>query len=129
MTQAIERFPSNLPLPFSKVVRAGGFLFLSGQIAMDEAGKPIGGDIATQTHAVLRGIGSTLAEHGAGMQHVVRATVWLADLDDFAAFNAVYKEYFPAGYPTRSTVQAGLAMGAKVEIEVQAWLGARSSTG
>ncbi|MGE0800844.1 MAG: RidA family protein [Lautropia sp.] len=125
MSRAIERFPSDLPLPFSKAVRAGGFLFLSGQIAMDDQGRPLSGDIATQTHAVLRGIGKALAEHGAGFEDVIRATVWLADLDDFAAFNAVYKEYFAGGYPTRSTVQAGLAFGAKVEIEVQAWTGDR----
>src|SRR5690606_2539417 len=93
-TASIQRHPSELPLPFSKVVRAGGFLFLSGQIAMDEQGKPMTGDIAEQTHAVLRSIKATLAEHGASLANVVKVTVWLADLQQFPAFNKVYAEYF-----------------------------------
>jgi len=123
MTSSIQRFASDLPLPFSKAVRAGGFLFLSGQIAMDEHGKPISGDIATQTHAVLRGIATTLAEHEANLTNVVRVSVWLADLDDFAAFNTVYAEYFANALPTRSTVQSRLGYGAAIEIEVQAYVG------
>lgn len=123
MNAPIQRYASDLPLPFSKVVRAGGFLFLSGQIAMDDQRKPLQGDIAAQTHAVLRSIAATLAEHGAGMQDVVRATVWLADLQDFPAFNEVYVQYFADALPARSTVQAVLAYGAALEIEVQAYVG------
>lgn len=123
MTASIQRYPSDLPLPFSKVVRAGGFLFLSGQIAMDERGKPLNGDIAEQTHAVLRSIAATLAEHRASLADVVRVTVWLADLQQFPAFNKVYAEYFGADLPARSTVQAHLAYGAGLEIEVQAYVG------
>lgn len=122
MNPSIERFPSDLPLPFSKVVRAGGFLFLSGQIAMDEHGKPLTADIGTQTRTVLSSIAATLAEHGASLADVVRATVWLADLQDFADFNKVYAEYFAGALPARSTVQSALGYGAGIEIEVQAFV-------
>lgn len=123
MNASIQRYPSELPLPFSKVVRAGGFLFLSGQIALDARSKPLSGDIAEQTRAVLGSISATLAEHRARLADVVRVTVWLADLQQFAAFNAVYAEYFGADLPARSTVQAQLAHGAALEIEVQAFVG------
>lgn len=68
-------------------------------------------------------IAATLAEHGADMQDVVRATVWLADLQEFPAFNEVYVQYFADALPARSTVQATLAYGAALEIEVQAYVG------
>jgi 2-iminobutanoate/2-iminopropanoate deaminase len=119
----ITRYPSALPAPFSKAVRAGDFLFLSGVLAMDAQANIIGGDIGTQTRAVLASIKLTLEELGSSMADVVRATVWLADLNDFPAFNEEYKKHFPAGVPTRATVQAALYKGAKVEIEVQAWVG------
>ena len=77
-----------------------------------------------QTRVVLERIAATLAECGATMAHVVKATIWLADLDDFAAFNAEYAKHFAGALPARSSVQAVLYKGAKVEIEVQA-LGAR----
>lgn len=123
MTASIHRYPSELPLPFSKVVRAGGFLFLSGQVALDPQGNPLAGDIAEQTHAVLRSISATLAEQRAGLRDVVRVTVWLADLQQFPTFNRIYAEYFGADLPARSTVQAQLAYGAAIEIEVQAFVG------
>lgn len=119
----IERIPSPLPVPFSKATRAGGFLFLSGVLAMDAQGHVLDGDVQVQTDAVLERIALTLQECGAGMADVVRATIWLADLGDFAAFNQAYARHFPAGLPSRSCVQAVLYKGAKVEIEVQAWVG------
>lgn len=120
----IQRYPTPLPVPFSKAVRAGGFLFLSGQLAMDANANIVEGDVQVQTRVVLERIAATLAEVGSGMKDVVRATVWLADLGDFAAFNEEYRKHFAAdGLPTRSTVQAELYKGAKVEIEVQAWVG------
>lgn len=120
----IERIPSPLPAPFSKAVRVGGFLFLSGVLAMDAQGQILHpDDVQAQARAVLERIALTLTECGAGMADVVRATVWLADLEDFAAFNEEYARHFPAGLPTRSCVQAVLYKGAKVEIEVQAWVG------
>lgn len=121
MSKPIERIATPLPLPFSKAVRAGGFLFLSGVMPMDASGQLLGGDIAAQTRAVIERIAATLGECGATLTDVVRATVWLADLGDFAEFNAEYKRHFGAALPARSTVQAQLYGGARIEIEVQAW--------
>jgi len=118
----IARTPSDLPFPFSKVVAAGGFLFLSGQIPLDAAGQPVRGPIAAQTRAVLDTIAATLAQQGAAMTDVVRVTVWLSDLALFAEFNEVYRDYFKAPHlPARSTVQAQLAFDVDVEIEVTAF--------
>ncbi|NDF74896.1 MAG: RidA family protein, partial [Betaproteobacteria bacterium] len=107
--------------PFSKAVRAGNFLFLSGVLSIDSQGNIVGQDITTQTRLVLERIAATLAECDAGMDHVVRATIWLADLTDFAAFNEEYGKHFAAALPARSCVQAPLYKGARVEIEVQCW--------
>ena len=120
MSNSIERFPTPLPVPFSKAVRAGGFVFLSGQLAMQADGNIVAGDVQVQTKFVLERIAATLQEVGSGMADVVKATVWLANLDDFAAFNEEYKKHFSAGLPTRSTVEAKLYMGALVEIELEA---------
>jgi 2-iminobutanoate/2-iminopropanoate deaminase len=116
----IERIPTPLPVPFSKAVRAGGFLFLSGQLAMDAGGNIVEGDVAVQTRLVLERIAATLQECGASMADVVKTTVWLGSLDDFAAFNDEYRRHFGAGLPARSTVEAKLYRNAKVEIEVTA---------
>lgn len=123
MSSTIQRIPSHLPYPFSKAVKVGGFLFLSGQIPMNAAGEVVKGDIQAQTQATLERIGETLAECGVGFDQVVKATVWLSDMAHFAGFNEVYKTFFPNGFPVRSTVSAGLALGVDVEIEVQAWVG------
>jgi 2-iminobutanoate/2-iminopropanoate deaminase len=121
MNGSIERYPTPLPVPFSKAVRAGGFLFLSGVLPMDASGQIVAGDIAVQTRAVLERIAATLGELGAGLADVVRVTVWLADLGDFAAFNDEYRRHFAAAdLPARSTVQATLYKGARIEIEAQA---------
>lgn len=123
MSTSIQRIPSNLPFPFSRAVKVGGFLFLSGQVPMTREGEVVRGDIQIQTRATLERIGETLAECGVGFGQVVKATVWLSDMAHFAGFNEVYKEFFSEGYPVRSTVSAGLALGVDVEIEVQAWIG------
>jgi 2-iminobutanoate/2-iminopropanoate deaminase len=120
---SITRYPSPLPAPFSKAVRAGDFLFLSGVLAMDAQANIVEGDVQVQTRFVMERIAATLAELGASMAQVVKATVWLADLEDFAAFNQEYAKHFPEGLPSRSCVQAPLYKGARVEIEVQAYLG------
>lgn len=120
---AITRYPSSLPLPFSRATQAGGFLFLSGQIPMDAEGQVVKGDIRAQTTAALDRIEETLALAGATLKNVVRATVWLTDLALFADFNEVYRARFGGDFPSRSTVQAQLAMGVDVEIEIQAYLG------
>jgi 2-iminobutanoate/2-iminopropanoate deaminase len=116
----IQRFASPFPVPFSKAVKAGGFLFLSGQLAMDAGGNILPGGIQEQTRAVLESIAASLREAGAGMADVVKTTVWLANFADFAAFNEEYRKHFTAGLPARSTVEARLFKGALVEIEVQA---------
>ena len=123
MTDSLQRYPSHLPYPFSKAIRVGGFLFLSGQIPMNPEGEVVHGDIREQTEAAMARIGETLAECGAGFDQVVKATVWLTDMQHFAGFNEVYKRHFQNGFPVRSTVSAQLALGVDVEIEVQAWVG------
>jgi 2-iminobutanoate/2-iminopropanoate deaminase len=120
---AIERHPTALRVPFSKAVRAGGFLFLSGVLPMDAQGQLIEGGIRAQTSSVLERIAAVLDECGSRMSEVVRATVWLADLGDFVAFNEVYAKHFAGAMPSRSTVQAQLYKGARIEVEVQAWVG------
>ena len=117
----IERYPTPLPVPFSKAVRAGDFLFLSGVLAMDAQARIVEGDVQAQTKLILERIAATLAECGASTSQVVKATIWLADLADFAAFNAEYAKHFGGALPARSCVQAVLYRGAKVEIEVQAF--------
>ena len=118
----IERIPSDLPFPFSRAVRAGGFIYLSGQIPMQGDGKPLRGSIEEQTNNVLDRIAATLTELGSSLEDVVRVTVWLSDLALFASFNAVYASYFKAPHlPVRSTVQAKLAFDVDVEIEVTAY--------
>ena len=125
MSNELQRFPSTLPYPFSKAIRVGDFLFLSGQIPMGADGEVVRGDIQAQTAAVMARIGETLTECGSSFDQVVKATVWLSDMQHFAGFNEVYQRHFNNGYPVRSTVSAGLALGVDIEIEVQAWVGGR----
>ncbi|KAF1050107.1 RidA family protein [Xylophilus sp.] len=120
---SIIRYPSAKPLPLSRAVKAGGFVFLSGVLPADAEGRPVTGEIRVETRAVLQQIDTALAELGAGRTDVVRTTVWLADLGDFAAFNEKYARYFGEHLPARSTVQAVLNRAARVEVEVQAWVG------
>lgn len=116
----IERFRSHLPAPLSSAVRSGDFIFMSGVVALDSAGKVIDGDIRVQTRAVLETIRRSLCELGLEVSRVVRATVWLADLAELPAFNEEYATFFCDSLPARSCVQATLYGGARVEIEVQA---------
>jgi len=111
--------PRNLPL--SMGMRAGDFIFVSGQVGFGPDGKIIAGGIEAETHQTLDNIGRALALDGAALADVVKVTVWLADLADFAAFNAVYQTFFPQTRPARSTVQAGLLLEARVEIEAIAF--------
>jgi 2-iminobutanoate/2-iminopropanoate deaminase len=110
--------------PYSQGIRAGQLLFLSGQIPLDpRTGTMVEGDIATQTERVLQNISAILKAAGAGFEHVVRTTVFLADMGDFAAMNAVYARHMPDPPPARSTVQAArLPRDARVEIDVIALL-------
>lgn len=106
--------------PYVQAVRAGGMLFLSGQIALDPAtGALIDGDVAAQTERVLRNLEAVLAAAGSRLGAAVKATVYLANLDDFAAMNAVYARFFPEHPPARSTVEVSrLPRGARVEIDL-----------
>ena len=105
--------------PYSQAVRSGGFLFCSGQIPLDPGtGKMVDGGIEAQTDRVLKNLEAVLAAGGATLAAVVKTTVFLADLADFPAMNAVYGKYFPLDPPARATVQAArLPAGALVEIE------------
>lgn len=120
VSQAITRFSSTLPFPFSRAVQAGGFLFLSGQVSMSEQAEPMRSDITTQTHNIMAAIERTLQSCGSSLNAVVKVTVWLSDMKHFAEFNQAYAAYFPAGFPARSVVCAKLAFELDVEIEVQA---------
>lgn len=121
MKPSLRHLPHPSGLPLSRAVVVGSIAYLSGQVAADAQGRLVGTEVTTQTRHVLESIQQTLAELGAGMADVFKATVWLADMADFAAFNQEYRRHFAAEtMPARSTVQAGLFPGVLVEIEVQA---------
>ncbi len=105
--------------PYSRGVDCGDFVFTSGQIPLDPAtGEIVGSDITAQTHQALKNLKAVLEEAGLTMANVVKTTVFLQNMGDFAAMNAVYSEYFDGDYPARSAVQVGaLPKGALVEIE------------
>ena len=107
--------------PYSQAVVSGGLCFTSGQIALSpETGEIVGADIETQTRQVLENLCAVLAAAGTSAERVVKTTCYLADMADFAAFNAVYAEYFP-GKPARSCVAVkDLPRGALVEVEAVA---------
>jgi 2-iminobutanoate/2-iminopropanoate deaminase len=108
--------------PYSQAVRANGFVFLSGQIPLDPTtGQMVDGDIEVQTRQVMANLAAVLAAAGSSFEKVVRATIYLVDLGDFARVNAIYGERFPSEPPARATVQvAALPRGAKVEIDLVA---------
>jgi 2-iminobutanoate/2-iminopropanoate deaminase len=105
--------------PYSPAVQAGSLLFISGQVPIDPAtGAVVGGGIAAETRRVLENVRALVEAGGLTMADVVRTTVYLADLNDFSAMNAVYSEFFPAPCPARSTVQvARLPRDVRVEID------------
>jgi 2-iminobutanoate/2-iminopropanoate deaminase len=106
--------------PYSPAVRAGQLLFVSGQVPIDPAtGQMIEGDVAVQTRRVLDNVGALLLAADRSFADVVRTTIFLADMNDFAAVNAIYAQYFSEPYPARATVQvARLPKDARVEIDV-----------
>jgi 2-iminobutanoate/2-iminopropanoate deaminase len=108
--------------PYNHAVRVGDFLFCSGQIPLDPAnGQLVSGDIRAQTERVLENVKAILDDQGLSFAQVVKSTVFMTNLGDFATMNEVYARYFTADYPARSTVQvAALPRGAAVEIEVVA---------
>jgi 2-iminobutanoate/2-iminopropanoate deaminase len=106
--------------PYSQAIRANGFVFVSGQVAIDPATQQVlEGDVAAQTERVMKNLAGILAAAGTGLENVVRSTVFLKNMGDFAAMNAVYGKYFTATPPARSTVEvARLPKDVLVEIDV-----------
>jgi 2-iminobutanoate/2-iminopropanoate deaminase len=108
--------------PYSQAIVAGGFMFVSGQIALDpKTGQVVEGDVAVQTGQVLKNLLAILKEAKMGPENVVKTTVFLSDLADFAKMNEVYAQYLGKQPPARSTIQAAaLPRGVKVEIDLVA---------
>jgi 2-iminobutanoate/2-iminopropanoate deaminase len=121
MRQAVstEAAPSAIG-PYSQAIRAGSLLFVSGQVPIDPAtGAIVDGDVAAQTRRVLQNVGAILEAAGVSFDHVVRTTVFLTDMNDFAAMNEVYATCFSSPAPARATVQVSrLPKDARVEIDV-----------
>ncbi|MGB9906942.1 MAG: RidA family protein [Candidatus Saccharicenans sp.] len=120
----IDRAPRAIG-PYSQAIRANGFIFVSGQIPLDPGrGEIVGTTIEEQTHQVLKNIQAILEAAGSSMAEVVKATVYLSDMNDFAKMNAIYAQYFPEPFPARAAFQvARLPRDVKVEIEVMAVAG------
>lgn len=108
--------------PYSQAVRAGGWLYASGQIPLDPAtGQMITGDIKAQTERVMRNLGAILEAAGLSFAHVIKTTVYLKDMNEFPAMNEVYGRFFPAEPPARATVEvARLPRDARIEIDLVA---------
>ena len=106
--------------PYSQAVKANGFVFTAGQVSFDPAtGQLVEGDVARQTARVLENLKAIVEAAGSSLDRAVKATVYLKDMNDFAAMNEVYARYFPANFPARSTVEAvRLPRDARVEIDL-----------
>jgi reactive intermediate/imine deaminase len=122
-SKAAEFFPmpGQAALPFSEAVRQGNLLFLSGQLGTDSTGHLVPGGIQAETRQALTNIAAVLQRHGSSMDQVVKCTVMLADIKDWAAMNEVYVTFFRSHRPARSAFgTTGLAMGARLELECTA---------
>ncbi len=109
--------------PYSQAVKVGNFLFISGQIPADKDGNLVKGDIKAQTRQVLENIKAILEAAGAGLENVVKVTVYLKDMNDFGAMNEVYSEYFGESKPARAAVEVSrLPKDVKIEIEAIAYI-------
>lgn len=110
--------------PYSQAIRYGDYVFTAGQVALDpSSGELVGSDVATQTEQVMSNLKAVLAAAEAGLEHVIKTTVFLQSMGDFAAMNAVYARHFPEPFPARSTVEVGaLPKGGLVEIECVAFV-------
>jgi reactive intermediate/imine deaminase len=107
--------------PLSPAVRAGDFVYVSGQVPVNAEGEIVAGGIEAQTRQVMENVRAALEVAGAGFDDVCKCTIWLTDARDFGAFNRVYMGFFPNGKPARSTTEARLMIDAKVEIDVIAY--------
>ena len=123
-TIATDRAPQAIG-PYSQAVSSGGVMYLSGQVALDPAsGELVGGAIEEQAARALENLGAVLAAAGSGFDRVLKTTVYLIDMKEFAAMNAVYARYFGDSRPARTTVQvSGLPTGARVEVDAIALVG------
>ena len=122
-------FPNGLvrpKAPYSPVVRSGDHVYTAGQVAFDATGTLVAGGTAEQTRQVLANLEACLGAAGCTFDDVVKVNVFLVDLADFEEFNEVYRAAFTEPYPVRTTVQAGLPGGIRVEIEAVARLGSGS---
>ncbi len=110
--------PGRTDLPFSKAVRVGHMLYLSGELGTDSTGKLAPGGIQAETKQALENIRATLASHGSDLDHVVKCTAMLADMAEWGAMNQVYVTFFKQNRPARSAFgTSGLALGARMELE------------
>ena len=109
------------PRPFSPAVRAGDFVYVSGQVPADDMGEIVQGGIEIQTRQVMTNLSKALALAGCTLAYVCKTTVWLQDARDFGSFNRVYMSYFGDRKPARSTTEARLMVDARVEIDVVAY--------
>ena len=112
---------SGTKLPFSRAMRAGDLVFVSGQMATDGSGRIIDGGIEAQTRQVFENIKAILAEAGCTLADVVKCTCWIDDARDFGRFNATYAEFFPTDPPARSTTVCQLVLNGKLEVEAIAY--------
>ena len=108
-------------IPLSKAIRAGDYVYLSGQVPLRGDGSVETGSIEEQTRVVMENIKEILGEAGCELSDVIKATAWLSDRADFAGFNRVYAEYFSDAPPARSTVESRLMIDIRVEVEVSAY--------
>ena len=108
-------------LSLSRAIRAGDFVFLTGQVPMQEGQVMTSGSIEEQTRACLNSIRETLAEAGCGLEHIVKSMVWLKSREDFPGFDSVYADYFPKGRPARSALVSDFLVDIRVEIECVAY--------
>jgi len=122
MSKGIEVYGKKNPnLPFYPAVRAGDFVYLSGQVAKDENGNMVSGTIEVETRATLEAIKRILKEAGCELSDVVKVTTFLEDARDFGRYNGVFKEFFPEGRLARSTVEARAVISTRIEIECVAY--------
>jgi reactive intermediate/imine deaminase len=112
---------SGAKLPFSRAMRAGDLVYVSGQMATDSSGRIIEGGIEAQTRQVFENIKAILAEAGCTLSDVVKCTCWIDDARDFGHFNATYAEFFPSDPPARSTTVCQLVLHGKLEVEAIAY--------
>jgi 2-iminobutanoate/2-iminopropanoate deaminase len=120
MSEAIFTADAPAPIgPYSQAILSGGDLYCSGQIPLDPTtGEIVGGDISAQAERALQNLGNVLRAAGYAFEDVVKTTIFLSDMSDFAAVNAIYEKYFGTSKPARSTfAAAGLPKGARIEID------------